>query len=70
MILFYRLVSTRKGATVNHKKLNLTKEKAESIQSDITEKESIAWSLTLNNAIFVFTFGFLAFYALNAVSTP
>lgn len=32
-------------------------------------QESLAWSLLLNNAIFIGTFLFLAFYALRSIET-
>jgi beta-lactamase regulating signal transducer with metallopeptidase domain len=63
------LLNQRKltAASVQHKKLGLTREDADSIQASITNTESLAWAFFIINSIFIFTYLFLAFYVLKSL---
>ena len=64
------LSNARKFTSINHKKLNLSREHAETLQSTITTQESQAWSFFVNNTVFIASFLFFAFYVLKSIDTP
>jgi len=51
----------------NHKALGYTKEQLDTLQEDMTARESIVWSFFVVNLFFTVLFLFTAFYALTAV---